>query len=208
MTKLICKFCNIMFGIRALKDHLQDCILNYCESKNKSGYLIEFMAQGCLTNKKYSLFIIFGTKCKFTHICKLLKIAWCNCCYCDDHLTTINAYVPNIVSDDLVEISINSKSSIEKYEHVKHFVYTYNIDSPTYIYFRIIKKLNGIKVNTKMDFLYRNEEFNLKCKCKKEACCSYLTEKICMQCINKIKEPEKILLIKNSPCTGMCNDFF
>ena len=41
--------------------------------------------------------------------------------------------------------------------------------SSTEIEFRIVKKLDGVEKNIKVELIYQNEPFKLKCKCKNEA---------------------------------------
>ena len=49
MSKTTCKFCNKKFYIKALEDHLPECIINNIQNEN--GYLIEFTSEGGITKK-------------------------------------------------------------------------------------------------------------------------------------------------------------
>ena len=49
MSKINCKFCNKKFGVRAIIDHVPNCIPNYLN--DKSGYLIEFTSTSFITKK-------------------------------------------------------------------------------------------------------------------------------------------------------------
>ena len=200
MSKINCKFCNKKFGKKAFDTHLSECISN--SQNNKSGYLIEFMSQSEITNKDYSIFAIFGTKCKFSHIDNFLKRIWCECC---GHMSTLDVY-ESINDDELIQKEIKFDILISKYELAYQFTYEYDMGTTTTIYFRIVKKLDGNDNNLNIDLVYQNEPFKLKCKfkCKKEALYTYEYDIICEECKNNVDEPECVLHIVNSPRVGMC----
>jgi hypothetical protein len=74
MSKINCKFCNKKFGVRAIIDHVPNCIPNYLN--DKSGYLIEFTSNSFITKKTYQMIALFGSNCKFKHIDIFLKNKW------------------------------------------------------------------------------------------------------------------------------------
>ena len=202
MSKINCKFCNKKFGIKAINDHLSVCIQNFVD--DKSGYLIEFISTNYITNKTYQMFVIFGTKCKFSHIDTFLRNIWCECC---GHMSTLDVFEE--VNKNKTQ-SVKFNTLISKYENAKQFIYSYDMGSTTDIYFRIIKKLEGTNKNTDIELLYRNEPFKVKChnykKCKEYATNIYYDELYCNDCKNNIDEEEQELILKlsNSPRTGIC----
>ncbi len=201
MLKPNCKFCNKKLGVKTIVDHMSECIPNYINEK--SGYLIEFLAESYITNKKYQMIAIFGNKCKFTHIDKFLRKKWCECC---SHMSTLEVYEE--VNEQQTQKSVKFNTLISKYEKVNQFLYNYDMGSTTTIYFRILKKLEGKNNNTNIELLYRNEPYKIKCKnyknCKGNA--NYISEgyKFCHECKNNLEEPEYILNLSNSPRTGIC----
>ena len=66
MSKIKCVFCNEKISSLQISDHISDCIVNYTD--NKTGFLIEFIAQNSLSDNYYQLFAIVGSKCKFSHV--------------------------------------------------------------------------------------------------------------------------------------------
>jgi hypothetical protein len=203
MSKINCKFCNKKYGIKAIEDHLSECIQNNINDKN--GYLIEFISSSGITNKSYQMFAIFGTKCKFNHIDKFLRMIWCECCR---HKSTIDVFEE--VNKDKTHKCVNFNTLISKYEHANQFIYSYDMFLTTDIYFRIIKKLEGNINDTNYELLYRNEPFKIKCnnykKCKEFGTCIYYFNVFCNECKNVIDEDEQeyILKLSNSPRTGIC----
>ena len=204
MSKINCKFCNKKFGINAIVDHLSICISN-CVN-NKSGYLIEFISIGDITNKSYQMFAIFGTKCKFSHIDMFLRNMWCECC---NHISTIAVFEE--VNKNQTHKSVKFNTLISKYENANQFIYCYDMGSTTNIYFRIIEKLDGINKNTDIELLYRNEPFKIKCnnykKCKGFSMYVFDENMFCNECKNNINEEKQefILKLSNSPRTGICD---
>ena len=197
MSKKNCQFCNIKFGTNAFKEHIADCICN--SQNNKSGYLIEFISHSGILGKEYIMYAIFGTKCKFSHIDEFLKKRWCECC---GHLSTLDKIV--FLENEMAMTEIKFNILISKHVNVDQFRYQYDMGSTTTIFFRIVKKLDGIETNTNIELLYHNEPYKLKCKCKKEALYIYEGEKLCEECKEDVDEPECALSIVNSPRVGMC----
>jgi len=202
MSKINCKFCNKKFGLKAINDHLPECIPNYIN--DKSGYLIEFISESGITNKLYSMFAIFGNKCKFTHVDEFLKEKWCECC---GHLSTLDVFEE--VNEQQSHKDVKFNTLISKYEHANQFCYCYDMGSTTTIYFRILKKLEGKDKNTNIELIYQNEPFKLKCNnyktCKGEATNIYERDLLlCNECKNNVEESEYLQLIVNSPRTGVC----
>ena len=77
--------------------------------------------------------------------------------------------------------------------------------SSTEIEFRIVKKLDGVEKNIKVELIYQNEPFKLKCKCKKESLYIYEGDKLCEECKLLLDENEECFLpIVNSPRVGVC----
>ncbi len=198
MSKINCTFCNTKFGIKAFKNHLEDCI---SETQNtKSGYLIEFSSSSYITKKYYSMFAIFGLNCTFKHIDKFLKNKWCECC---NHMSILN--VCCLTNDKFNCDSIKFNILISKYENADHFNYEYDMGTTTKITFKIIKKLDGIETNNNVELVYQNEVHKLKCKCKKEALFIYEDALVCKECSLLIDEDEEIFTpIVNSPRIGLC----
>lgn len=204
MSKINCKFCNKKFGIKAIEDHLSECIQNE-EINNKSGYLIEFQSSNYITKKIYQMFAIFGTNCKFKHIDTFLRNKWCECC---SHTSSLDVFEE--VNENKTHKSVKFNTLISKYENANQFLYCYDMGSATDIYFRIVKKLEGTEKNTDIELLYRNEPFKVKCKnyklCKEFATCVYYEDLFCNECKHDIDEDEQefILKLSNSPRTGIC----
>ena len=203
MSKINCNFCSKKFGIKAIEGHLSTCIPNFVNEK--SGYLIEFISIGGVINKSYQMFAIFGNKCRFNHIDKFLRRMWCECC---NHMSTID--VIEEVNENETHTNVKFNTLISKYEHANQFIYCYDMGSITNIYFRIIKKLEGINKNTDIELLYRNEPFKIKCdnfkKCKGVAMYVFEQELFCDTCKNNIdkENQEYVLKISNSPRSGIC----
>ena len=218
MSKINCKFCNKKIGVKRIMEHLPKCIPNYFNYK--SGYLIEFMSVGDVTNKMYSMFAIFGTKCKFSHIDNFLKNKWCTCC---EHIATLDVFEKGDEPQNHKSVKFNTR--ISKYEYANQFCYSYDLGSTTTIYFRILKKLDGVEPNynlnpnynsntnpnsnTNIELIYQNEPFVLKCKnlktCKsKEAIYIYFGDLLCNECKLNIKDSKYLQNIVNSPRTGVC----
>ncbi len=193
MSKINCKFCNKKFGVRAIIDHIPNCIPNYLN--DKSGYLIEFTSNSFITKKTYQMIALFGSNCKFKHIDKFLKNKWCQCC---NHISIIDFL------DDPDQKPIKFNSFISKYKYNNNFLYCYDMGSTTYIQVRILKKLEGIEKNTNIELLYHNEPHKIKCKCKGNATYIYDYELYCNKCTNDLEEPEFLINLVNSPRTGLC----
>ena len=213
MTKIICNFCNKYFGIKTIVNHLPECITS--NVKDESGFLIEFKSTSILTNKIYTMYAIFGNKCKLIHIDHFLREKWCECC---GHLSTIEEVgkVDSYSDNDSENYNgINYNTLISKYEKDKELCYSYDMGTTTIIYFRIIKKLNGKKKDNNVKLIYQNEEFKLKCKnhktCKGEAKFIHNDYLFCIECKNIILNTNedhyesKFVNIVNSPRTGLCD---
>jgi hypothetical protein len=202
MTKINCIFCKNKFGIKLLEDHLSECIPNYVN--DKSGYLIEFISKSNITKKLYQMFVIFGNKCKFTHIDNFLREIWCEC---GSHMSTLDVFEE--VDDSLESKNVKFNILISKYKNANQFLYNYDMGETTSIYFRIVKKLDGVDNNTDIELLYRNEPFKIKCNnyknCKEFANYIYDSDLYCNECKNNLNEdPDYILNLSNSPRTGIC----
>ena len=67
------------------------------------------------------------------------------------------------------------------------------------------QNLDGVEKNIKVELIYQNEPFKLKCKCKKEALYIYEGDKLCEECKLLLDENEECFLpIVNSPRVGVC----
>lgn len=150
MSKITCQFCNGKFGVRKYNEHLSDCIKK--SQSDIPGYLIEFVGYSGVTNKKYTMYGLFGLKCKFSHIDKFIRMHWCECC---DHISSFTtqyidkAYIEKMLKDNdkiakiienddvfknlfVKEIKIKPNCLISKYENTDFFDATINGKSLQY----------------------------------------------------------------------------
>jgi hypothetical protein len=196
MSRIICDLCYQKFGCRKIITHIPSCIIE--KNINKSGFLIEFISSSYITRKQYYMYVIFGTTSTFNDIDKLLR-EWLKCC---DHLSIIE----NDIQPRYLDNRVNYESPISQYRENIKFRYEFDMCSTTIVYFKILKKLNGYDNNNNIDIIYKNKEYNVKCKCNEKAKKVLQQELICDKCLIEFDDDllDLCLPIVNSPRIGIC----
>lgn len=139
MSKIKCNFCNNKFGIKALNNHLLECVIN--SHQQESGYLIEFYGKSSITGKVYILYAILGTKCIFNDINIFLRNTW----FSDNLNSSINTYTKNkfnknITNELFLNILAGNNNKFINEDDIKNFELDY------------INKLNNVDMLIKKPF--------------------------------------------------------
>ena len=163
--------------------------IEYKFLSTESGFLLRFLSAGICGI--YTMYAVVGINCTLSHIDKLLRKEWCECC---NHTSVFLDENGDEVKKSMKVLLLGLNGKI---------TYEYDMGSTTTVYIELLSISNDTSNKTNQKIIFRNT-VNPVCKCKNPAIFIYEGQPLCSECSIDVEDSQMLAEIVNSPRTGIC----